>query len=187
MHILKESIPIEALLGIATLSIPCPIASLLAEVVISPYKLVSWSLKAMWFISIVGSITSICEKSLPVAETTICILQLFLLATHNIYFWEYSLSLQDNWWISNANISALLVWLGWAYFCRIVVPAIAGSVFYNCTNFNISQVSMVMLLLPVLLLSVGLILDFHFHQKQVKDPVTVNQVSQVSLISFYGQ
>ena len=50
----------EALLGIGTLSISSRIVSLLAEVVISGYKLVSWSLKSMWFISIVGSIISIC-------------------------------------------------------------------------------------------------------------------------------
>ena len=90
-----------------------------------------------------------CEKSLPVAETTICILQLlatpqYLLLGVFIVTAVPLANIPGYTGGSNANISALLVWLGWAYICGIAVPAIAGSVFYNCTNFNTSQVSMVM-------------------------------------------
>ena len=156
--------------------------------IVSRYKLVSCSLKAMWLISIVG-IYTICEKCLPVAETTISILQLFLFATPQFLLFgvfivtAVPLAIDQITGGSNANISALLVWLGWgrwAYFCGIAVAAIAGSVFNNCTNFNTSQINMIMSLLPVLLLSVGLILDFHFHHKLVKEPVTVNPVSLIS-------
>ena len=45
---------------------------------------------------------------------------------------------------------------------------------------------MVMSLLPVLLLSVGLILDFHFHHKLVKEPVTVNPVSLILKVLKYA-
>ena len=43
-----------------------------------------------------------------------------------------------------------------------------------------------MSLLPVLLLSVGLILDFHFHHKLVKEPVTVNPVSLIFKVLKYA-
>ena len=41
--------------------------------------------------------------------------------------------------------------------------------------------------MPVLLLSVGLILDFHFHHKLVKEPVTVNPVSLIfKVLKYYA-
>ena len=56
----------DGVISVTTLLISCPAASLLAEVVISRYKLVSYSLKAMWLLSFVGSVISVCEDSLPV-------------------------------------------------------------------------------------------------------------------------
>ena len=47
-----------------TVAISCLIVSLLAEVVISRYKLVSYSLKAMWLLSIISAIITICGESL---------------------------------------------------------------------------------------------------------------------------
>ena len=52
----------ETLLGVATLSISCPIASILAEVAFGRYKLVSFSLKAMWTISVFTCIVSIMPR-----------------------------------------------------------------------------------------------------------------------------
>ena len=69
----------ETLLGIATLSIACPIASLLAEVVIGRYKLVSYSLKAMWLLSIICCVLSVCQENLPVNNTTLYKIQLDVL------------------------------------------------------------------------------------------------------------
>jgi peptide/histidine transporter 3/4 len=87
---------------------------------------------------------------------------------------------------SNTNISAFVTWLGWASFCGFSIPGITGSVFYNCTHLMESEVRMIMSLLPVLLLSVGLILDFHFHHKLVKEPVTVNPVSHIFKVLKYA-
>ena len=77
---------------------------------------------------------------------------------------------------SNANISAFCHWLFWAYISGQTISETIGSVFYYAP----SEINMIMSLLPVLLLSVGLILDFHFHHKLVKEPVTVNPVSLIS-------
>ena len=49
--------------------IPCPIVSLLAEVVISRYKLIIYSLKAMWLLSIISVIITVCGESLPKINT----------------------------------------------------------------------------------------------------------------------
>ena len=49
----------DTLIGIATLSISCPIASLLAEVLISRYRLVGYSLEAMWLLSLTASVVCI--------------------------------------------------------------------------------------------------------------------------------
>ena len=56
----------DTLIGIATPSISCPIASLLAEVLISRYRLVSKSLKAMWLLSLIAFVVSICQETLQV-------------------------------------------------------------------------------------------------------------------------
>ena len=45
---------------------------------------------------------------------------------------------------------------------------------------------MLISLLLVLLLSVGLILDFYFHHKLVKEPVTVNPVNLVFKVLKYA-
>ena len=85
---------------------------------------------------------------------------------------------------SNTNISAFIQWFGWVYFSGMAIPPVLGSIVYKCTDFQ--QVNMIMSLVPVLLLSVGLILDFCFHHKLVKEPVTVNPVSLIFKVLKYA-
>ena len=182
----------ETLLGIATLSISCPIASLLAEVVISRYKLVSYSLKAMWSLAIVGSVISVCEGSLPVEKSTLYTIQVFTLVIPQYVLLGGFLASAVKLGIdqinggSNSNISSFLQWLGWAYFSAVAIPDATGPILYTCTALKASEVSMFLSLLSVLLLSVGLILDFCFHHKLVKEPVIANPVSLIFKVLKYA-
>ena len=182
----------DTLIGIATLSISCPIASLLAEVVISRYRLVSYSLKAMWLLSLTASVVSICQESLPVKGTTIYSIQLFVLVIPHYMFRgaflasAVPLGMDQITGGSNDNISAFIQWFGWAFFSAMAIPRIIGSLLYDCTYLQESEASMTLSLLPVLLLSVGLILDFCFHHKLVKEPVTVNPVSLIFKVLKYA-
>ena len=182
----------DTLIGIATLSISCPIASLLAEVVISRYKLVSFSLKAMWLLSLTASIVSICQESLPVKDTTINSIQLYVLVIPHYLFRgaflasAVPLGMDQITGGSNDNISAFIQWFGWAFFSAMAIARIIGSLLYDCTYLQESEASMILSLLPVLLLSVGLILDFCFHHKLVKEPVTVNPVSHIFKVLKYA-
>jgi peptide/histidine transporter 3/4 len=171
--------------------ITIPIVSLIAEVAIGRYKLVSYSLKAMWFISIVGSVITICGETLPATKALVFIAKLFLLVPQYMLLGAFiasaiPLGIDQVTSGSNTNISAFVTWLGWGSFCGFSIPGITGSVFYNCTHLMESEVRMIMSLLPVLLLSVGLILDFHFHHKLVKEPVTVNPVSLIFKVLKYA-
>ena len=87
---------------------------------------------------------------------------------------------------SNANISAFLQWYYWANCSGVAISAIIASVFYKYTSFLTSEARMILSLVPVLLLSVGLILDFCFHHKLVKEPVTVNPVSHIFKVLKYA-
>ena len=179
----------ESLIGIATVSISCPIASLLAEVVLSRYKLVSFSLKVMWLLSIVDCVISLCEESLPVDKTTLlivevslCVLPQFSLLGAFIAT-AVPLAIDQINGGSNVKISAFLQWLNWTFFSGIAVADILGSFLYS---LEVSEVNIITSLLPVLLLSVGLILDFCFHHKLVKEPVTVNPVSLIFKVLKYA-
>ena len=187
----NESIPLWMvkslrLLCMATLSISCPVASLLAEVVMSRYKLVSYCLKAIWLLSVVSAIVSICEDSLPkhglytITLFVIVIPQYLILGAFLAS--AVPLGIDQITGGSNNNISAFIQWFVWVHFCGLAAPLIVGSVLYSI----ISKVSMIISLLPVLLLSVGLILDFCFHHKLVKEPVTVNPVSLMFKVLKYA-
>ena len=183
--------PKYALVISSVIVITIPIASLLAEVVIGRYKLVSYTLKGIWLLSIVGNILTLCGKTLHVADSMqynihliILLLQYMLMGAHLSS--AIPLGIDQISSGSDANISAFIVWLVWTTFSGLVVPSIVAPVLYSCTHFQTSEVSMVMSLLPVLLLSVGLILDFHFHHKLVKEPVTVNPVSLILKVLKYA-
>jgi peptide/histidine transporter 3/4 len=183
--------PKYALVISSVIVITIPIASLLAEVVIGRYKLVIYTLKGIWLLSIVGNVLTLCGKTLPVADSMqynihliILLLQYMLMGAHLSS--AIPLGIDQISSGSDANISAFIVWLVWTIFSGLVVPSIVAPVLYSCTHFQTSEVSMVMSLLPVLLLSVGLILDFHFHHKLVKEPVTVNPVSLIFKVLKYA-
>ena len=86
----------------------------------------------------------------------------------------------------NANISSFIQWLLWAFCSGLAISSVVVSVVHKYTYLMTSQINMIMSLLPVLLLSVGLILDFCFHHKLVKEPVTVNPVSLIFKVLKYA-
>ena len=67
-----------------------------------------------------------------------------------------------------------------------VISTILVSVFYKYTSLLTSEARMILSLVPVLLFSVGLILDFCFHHKLVKEPVTLNPVSLIFKVLKYA-
>ena len=70
------------LIGIAVVStILLPLIILLAQVVIGGYKLISCCLKILWIISVIASIISIFEESIPVSKTTLFAIQLLMKST----------------------------------------------------------------------------------------------------------
>ena len=178
------------ILGFAILScILIPIVTLLAEVVIGRYRLVSYSMKAMWLLSIVCSVISICEKIISPDKTKLFTIQLILLVIPYVPMGAFiasavPLGIDQITGGSAANISAFLQWLTWAFFSGQAIANIVGSLLYNCFGSQIAII--VMFLLPVLLLSVALLLDFFFHYKLVKEPVTANPVSLISKVLKYA-
>ena len=185
-----ETYPLEvAATGILVLCCSIlPISSLLAEVAIGRYKLISYSLKLMWLLYIVSAVISVWEES-PV---TLYFFQLFLALPQFLLlgaFLASAVPLGIDQIVSgtNTNISAFIQWLSWAFYSGFAIPDIVVPVLYSCTDFfKKSQVNMIMSLLPVILLSVGLILDFCFHHKLVKEPVTVNPVSHIFKVLKYA-
>ena len=165
-----------------------PISSLLAEVAIGRYKLISHSLKLMWLLYIVSAVISVWEES-PV---TLYFFQLFLTLPQYLLlgaFLASAVPLGIDQIVSgtNTNISAFIQWLSWAFYTGFAISDIVVPVLYSCTDFfKKRQVNIIMSLLPVILLSVGLILDFSFHHKLVKEPVTVNPVSLIFKVLKYA-
>ena len=181
------------LIGFAVVStILLPLISLLAQVVIGRYKLISYSLRILWVLSVIASIISIFEESIPVAKTTLLAIQLLIVLIPCFWFLgafiasAVPLGIDQITGGSAANISAFIQWLTWGTCTGMVTSSVTGSVLYDCTNFEASEVSTIMSLVPVLLLSVGLILDFCFHHKLVKEPVTVNPVSLIFKVLKYA-
>ena len=96
--------------------IPCPIVSLQAEVVISRYKLVSYSL------SIISAIITVCGESLPMSNSTLYMILLFLVVLpQSLFIGGYfatavPLAIDQINGGSNGNISSIIHWLFWANF-----------------------------------------------------------------------
>ena len=181
------------LIGVAVVStILLPLIILLAQVVIGGYKLISCCLKILWILSLIASIISIFEESMPVSKTTLLAIQLLIILIPSCWFLgafiasAVPLGIDQITGGSAANITAFIQWLNWAACAGLATSSIIGSVLYDCTNFKASEVSTIMSLVPVLLLSVGLILDFCFHHKLVKEPVTVNPVKLIFRVLKYA-
>ena len=181
------------LFGIAALStILLPIVGLLAQVAVGRYKLISYSLRTLWILSAIASIISIIEEILPVANTTLLTVQLLMTLIPGLWFLgafiasAVPLGIDQITGGSAANISAFIQWFSWAFFSGLATSSIIGSILYDCTGLEANKVSTIVSLLSVLLLSVGLILDFCFHHKLIKEPVTVNPVSLIFKVLKYA-
>ena len=179
-------------LGISALTcLTIPIVSLLAEVAIGRYKFVSFSLKAIWILSVIDTIVSLCGKNLHVENNAHYIFKLFILIPQYVLLGSFSasavpLALDQITGGTDANISAFIQWHIWVFLSGIAIPPAIGSVFYNSTYLQTNEVSLIISLLSVLLPSVGLILDFYFHHKLVQEPVTVNPVSHIIKVLKYA-
>ena len=182
----------KSIVGILVLCcIIFPISSLLAEVAIGRYKLISYSMKLMWLLYIVVAVIALCEESLPMKRKVLHLFHCFLIIPQYLILGIFlasavPLGIDQIVGGTNTNISSFIQWLTWAFYSGFAIPNIVGSVFCYCTHFKEKHIHMIMLLLPVLLLSVGLILDFCFHRKVVKEPVTVNPVSLIFKVLKYA-
>ena len=182
----------KTVVGIAAVStFLFPIVSLLAQVVIGRYKLISYSLKILWIFSVVACIISLLYERKSMAKNAFVIQMLLLLILHCWILGAFgasvvSLGMDQIISGTHTNISAFIQWLGWATFSGLAVSAITASISYNCSNLSESEISMIFSLLSVFLFSVGLILDFCFHHKLVKEPVTVNPVSLIFKVLKYA-
>ena len=174
----------------ATYAISCPIASLLAEVFIGRYKLVSYTLRVLWLLFIAGSMISVCEYCLLIPSSASNMIIHYLVSIPvsalNGAFTAVVISLaidqiSDG---SSANISALVVWFIWALFSGFGCSYIIVPVFYKCTHFH--EGKLISSLLPVVLLSVGLVLDFNFHHILIKEPVSANPVKLIFKVLKYA-
>ena len=147
------------LISLPVLSVSCPIASLLAEVVIGRYKLMSYTLRALWLLSIISALISLCEESLPLAGTTISNIQLIVLVIP-LYLLQGAflasavpLGRDQISTGSDTNISAFILWFLWAVFCGLGVPTI-GAILYKCSHLKASDVGLILSLMAVVLPSV---------------------------------
>ena len=99
---------------------------------VGSYKLVSHSLRAVWLLSTLSAIVSVCEKSLPLTNTTIHYTQLILVLPQYVLLGAFiatavPLGIDQIHSASVSSISAFIQWLLWAYFSGIALPGIMGS------------------------------------------------------------
>ena len=173
-------------------AISCPIANVLAEVLVGRYKFISFILKALWFIHIIGVGISVCQYCLHISSVTSYMIGYYLIDIPTISLTgafiavTIPLGLDQIAGASTTNIVAYVVWYLWTIFCSYSASNILVQIFYNCSYLQTMEVRVLISLLLVLLLSVGLILDFCFHHKLVKEPVTVNPVSHIFKVLKYA-
>ena len=172
--------------------ISCPVANLLAEVVVGRYKFISFILKAMWFLRTVGLSISVYEYCLHTGSVTSYMIGYYLFniptaSLHGAFVAvTIPLGLDQIAGASTTNIIAYIVWYLWVVFCSYRIGEILVSIFYHCSCLQTMEVRIMMSLMSALLFSVALILDFCFHHKLVKEPVTVNPVSLIFKVLKYA-
>ena len=177
---------------VVTFAISCPIANLLAEVVVGRYKFISFVLKALWFIHIIGVGISVCEYCLQTGSVISYMIGYYLIeiptTSLNGAFIAVTipLGLDQIAGASTTNIVAYVVWYFWTIFCGYSTSDILVPIFYKCSYLQTMEVRMIMSMLSALLLSVALILDFCFHRNLIKEPVTVNPVSLIFNVLKYA-
>ena len=114
------------------LCVSIPVVSLLADMAVGKYKVVSHCLRAVWLLSTLSAIVSVCEKSLPLTNTTIHYTQLILVLPQYVLLGAFiatavPLGIDQIHSASVSNISALIQWLLWTYFSGIALPGTMGS------------------------------------------------------------
>ena len=72
---------------------------------------------------------------------------------------------------------------GGAIFSGHGISFLLAQIFYKCSHMPTSDVSVI---LPVILLSIGLIIDFYFHHKLIQEPVSTNPVSLIVRVMKYA-
>lgn len=176
-----------------TFAISCPIAGLIAEVWVGRYRTISYTLRILWLLSIAGSVLSLCQYCLPHADKVIYNIQLYLVVVPGYVLKAAFVAnaipfgmdqITDG---SNSNVCAYIVWFVWACFgSSYSIPSMLGPVLYKCSHLPDRLVSLTISILPVVLLSIGLILDFFLKHKLVQEPVSVNPVSLIFRVLKYA-
>ena len=180
------------LIMVIIFSISCPLAGLLGEVVVGRYRLISHSLKALWLLSIAGSVISIAEYYLPTAGDTMYNIQFFLVVLLQVALQgafvanAIPLGLDQITDGSNTATCAFILWVEWTIHCGFGIATLLAPVLYKCSHMPASDVTVILSILPVILLSIGLIIDFHFHHKLIQEPVSTNPVSLIVRVMKYA-
>ena len=173
-------------------AVSCPVASLLAEVVVGRYKFICYTLRVQWLFFFAGAVISVGAYCLPIPSATSYIIGHYIVAIpvstiHGAFLAVVvPLGLDQIAGGSNRNISPFISWFLWSIYSGYGTADILVPVIYDCTNFQKNEATLVLSLLAAILLSVALILDFHFHHKLVKEPVTVNPVSHIFKVLKYA-
>lgn len=176
-----------------TFAISCPIAGLIAEIFVGRYKLISYSLRGLWLLFITGCVLSICEYCLPKAGELIFYVQFFLVVVPGYVmkgaFLANAIPLGIDQITDGAhtNICAFIMWLVWSTLgCSDGSASVLAPVIYKCSQIRTSDVILILSLLPVLLLSVGLLIDFFLSHKLIQEPVGINPVSLIFRVMKYA-
>lgn len=178
---------------VVLLVLSIPVASLFGGVAISRYKLVSYTLKLMWTLSIVNSTLTMFEPFF--SKTTalhLCTARLVVvLGPQVILFGAFTtcvvpLGLDQISSGSSANISSFIHWLVWTFYSGIAIPGILDSAIQYCSNLKQGEKIILSSLFPVMLLSVGLIMDFCFSNRLLKEPVTANPITHIFEVLRYA-
>ena len=177
-------------------AISCPIAGLIAEVIVGRYKLISYSLRGLWLLSIASCVLSICEYCVPKAghtTTRIFYVHFFLVVVPAFVlkgaFLANAIPLGIDQITDGAKstICAFILWLVWAFNGSAYTTAdVLAPAFYKCSHMEARDVSVIISLLPTLLLSIGLLIDFFLSHKLIQEPVGANPVSLIFRVMKYA-
>ena len=176
-----------------TFALSCPIAGYIAEVLVGRYKVISFALRILWLVSIAGSVLSICEYNLPHSDKALYYIQLFMIIAPSYVLKGAFLAnavplgmdqIADG---SHANVCAFIMWLAWSSVgASYTVASVLAPVLYKCSHLQTGHASILISLIPVLLLSVGLVLDFFWSHRLIQEPVSINPVRLIFRVLKYA-
>ena len=87
---------------------------------------------------------------------------------------------------SNTNLCAFIVWFTWTFPSGFGLSGIVVPVIYGCFHTQSAELNLITSLLPVFLLSLGLLLDFSFQHTLVQDPPSTNPVRLIFKVLKYA-